>query len=588
MRASRYGNRLCQALQRCCGLMRVRLGGIVERQVAPTPPGGASPMVGPRRPRARPALLTALGAALALLACLCSAEAAGYACHPDGKKCCPPGWKCGGGMQACGPGGYKMPSWMYGCKGESWNWNRLPMDWSYAGYRAGEKEIPWHPQSVDVKALGAKGDGATDDTWAVEKAVAQAWGGSAVFFPPGKYVITRKIDIRKGIVLRGAGRDKTTLYFPKSLAEVYGNWGGWGHGTCFINFWGWNPVRDDQTRLATVTANSPKGSQKVFVDNPGRVQKGSWVRVVLQDSADALKSNLMGGLMEAGWPGSGARNVVRFSSRVKEVGPGGQITLERPLPWEVKTQWGPVLHAVKPSINEAGVEALTFEFKWTKYPGHLKENGYNALHMNQMGNSWVRDVRFVNADTAVYLWGTVFSTVQDVEIDVTSDRGSPTRDFWSGLDRSGHRGVWAEFGENNLFTRIAFKAPFFHDFTVATAEHGSVLSKSWGRDLNLDFHKGAPWGNLYTDLDLGAGTRAFKSGGGAGAGPNSASYQTFWNLRAAQPLQLPDNSFGPQLNFVGVQTRDSASARVAVRWMQDGGGFPQNLWLSMRQKRLGW
>jgi hypothetical protein len=54
-----------------------------------------------------------------------------------------------------------------------------------------------------------------------------------------------------------------------------------------------------------------------------------------------------------------------------------------------------------------------------RYPGHLKENGFNALMFNQMANSWVRDVRFLNADTAVYFWGTIFSTVQDVEIDVT-------------------------------------------------------------------------------------------------------------------------------------------------------------------------
>jgi hypothetical protein len=64
--------------------------------------------------------------------------------------------------------------------------------------------------------------------------------------------------------------------------------------------------------------------------------------------------------------------------------------------------------------------------------------------------------------------------------------------------------------------------------------------------------------------------------------------QTFWNLKASQPLKLPDSSFGPQINFVGIQTRDNAAARVAVRWMQDGASYPQNLWLSMRRKRLGW
>ena len=36
-----------------------------------------------------------------------------------------------------------------------------------------------------------------------------------------------------------------------------------------------------------------------------------------------------------------------------------------------------------------------------------------------VANSWVRDVRFLNADTAIYWWGVIFSTVQDVEIDVT-------------------------------------------------------------------------------------------------------------------------------------------------------------------------
>jgi hypothetical protein len=54
-----------------------------------------------------------------------------------------------------------------------------------------------------------------------------------------------------------------------------------------------------------------------------------------------------------------------------------------------------------------------------RYPGHLAEAGYNALHFNQLANSWVRDVRFVNADTAVYWWGVAFSSVQDVEVDTT-------------------------------------------------------------------------------------------------------------------------------------------------------------------------
>lgn len=160
-------------------------------------------------------------------------------------------------------------------------------------------------------------------------------------------------------------------------------------------------------------------------------------------------------------------------------------------------------------------------------------------------------------------------------------------------DRNGHRGVWSEFGESNLFTRIGVKAPYVHDLSVATAETGSVWSRSWGTDLNLDHHKGGPFSNLFTDLDMGAATRAFNSGGAQGAGPHSGAFTTFWNLRSAgKPLVLPDAGFGPALNFVGVAGvggRDPAASRTTTpSWVMDGGADPPNLHEAMRKRRLGW
>jgi hypothetical protein len=102
---------------------------------------------------------------------------------------------------------------------------------------------------------------------------------------------------------------------------------------------------------------------------------------------DVFRSILMGGVMDAGWPKAAAPSsqyLVRFTSRVQSVGPGSSITLERRLPWEVKQQWGPQLHAVKPRVVDAGIEAMTFEFKWSQYKGHLKEDGLNAVMFNQM------------------------------------------------------------------------------------------------------------------------------------------------------------------------------------------------------------
>jgi polygalacturonase len=58
-------------------------------------------------------------------------------------------------------------------------------DWSYAGYAAGEEEIPDSLPTVDVSTFGAVGDGETDCTAAFIQAVNTVPDGSAIFIPSG-------------------------------------------------------------------------------------------------------------------------------------------------------------------------------------------------------------------------------------------------------------------------------------------------------------------------------------------------------------------------------------------------------------------
>ena len=62
---------------------------------------------------------------------------------------------------------------------------------------------PW----FDVKAYGAKGDGSTDDTAAIQSAInAVGWNGGTVFFPPGSYYIKSSLSSNaSNLVLQGAG-----------------------------------------------------------------------------------------------------------------------------------------------------------------------------------------------------------------------------------------------------------------------------------------------------------------------------------------------------------------------------------------------
>src|SRR5205807_444585 len=112
----------------------------------------------------------------------------------------------------------------WGASGEKWNpAGRLP-DFSYAGYHAGEANIPNAPAKWDLKRdFHARGDGHTDDSTALLNAI-QSIDAGVLFIPEGTYVITRRIDISKGnFVLRGAGPHKTILLFPNSLTDLFGN-----------------------------------------------------------------------------------------------------------------------------------------------------------------------------------------------------------------------------------------------------------------------------------------------------------------------------------------------------------------------------
>ena len=85
---------------------------------------------------------------------------------------------------------------------------------------AAARKIPalaWTPRSdwVDVKALGAVGDGAADDTAAIQKALDGVRVGSSVYFPPGTYRVTATVRIRgplTGVSVVGHGRDTTLVW----------------------------------------------------------------------------------------------------------------------------------------------------------------------------------------------------------------------------------------------------------------------------------------------------------------------------------------------------------------------------------------
>ena len=452
---------------------------------------------------------------------------------------------------------------LWGEDGERWlPAGRLP-DFSYAGYRNGERAIPDYPPVINVAAYGARGDDDVDDTEAFQKALAAADAG-AVLVPPGRYIISDILRITKsGVVLRGAGVEGTTLYFPKPLETIAPNRSATTSGRPTSEYsWSGGMIRLEgslgSASVTIITAPAARGDNVIVVGKAQMLAVGQWIEVFMTDTPDntlatQLYSNDPGDVSQL--KGSTKASLVTRITKIE----GNRVELERRLRFDVRPEWKPVVRTFRPTVEDAGVEDLTFEFPVTPYAGHFTEVGFNPIAFEGVANCWARRVKFVNPDSGPMVGG-VFNTVSDAvfESQRPSDSGG----------NQGHHGIYLHGGGDHLFTRFDFRMKFIHDISVSGTA-GVVVSKGKGVDLCFDHHKRAPYEILFTDIDLGLGTRPWKCGGGAGLGKNAGARVTFWNLRAAGPLAEPPKDFAPwSLNLVGVDVGGSQVLEPAGAWRE--------------------
>ena len=473
---------------------------------------------------------------------------------------------------------------LWGERGENWTpQSRLP-DFSHAGYHRGEQPLPILPRGISVKDFGAKGDGVSDDTKAFVAAIAQVERG-AIEAPPGRYRITGLLEInRSGVVLRGAGPDKTVLVCPTPLTDIKPNWGATTTGQRTSNYsWsgGLIVVRGGfgSQVLAEISGTVSRGENTVVVASVAKLRVCQEVEVYQSDLPDnSLAVHLYSG--DAG-PVQNLKGRAKTSliCRITAI-EGNRVTLDRDLRSDLRPEWRPLLRAFEPTVTESGVEHVGFEFPVTPYKGHFTELGFNPIALSGVAHCWVRNIRIRNADSGPFVSGS-FNTVEGVVLE--SDRPPDNQKC------NGHHGI-SLGGTDNLVANFDIRARFIHDITVSGFCSGNVIAGGRGTDLSLDHHRTAPHENLFTDLDAGAGSRLWKGGGGAALGKHCGTRGTFWNIRAATPLTYPPDAFGPPtINLVGLETKQHTEVAPDGKWFEAIPPVelqPQNLYEAQLRRRL--
>ncbi|MER7399489.1 glycosyl hydrolase family 28-related protein [Streptomyces sp. NPDC000151] len=427
-----------------------------------------------------------------------------------------------------------------------------------AGSRRGPRTAGEGPVIDAVREHGAVPDGSKDSAPALNRAIEAAGrrGGGVVTLPPGTFRIDGIVRIgHDHVVLRGAGSGRTKLLATKHLTELIGPYGSryggdktawsWTGGLIWLcptarwdslvaairkrdwPFEGWTGNRRDEWRTLTAVRPARRGDRTVTVADASRLSPGALVLLRLaDDKGHTLLQHIAGD-----GPGPAAytwHDKVKLTSYVPYEWPvrivrikGRSVTLERPLPLDVRPEWDPRLTTHVPALVGAGVEGLTIEAVETPQSPHLHDKGYNALTLQCAYDCWVRDVVARHVDNGFGMTAASACTISNTRV---AGRGSH------------HPYYCREGSHDNLFEDFTIEqrtvptppGTQLHGINVEGLSSYNVWSRGRMEMGTFDSHRGMPFANVRTDIVLNNNGR---HGGDMRAGPLFGARFTHWNVR---------------------------------------------------------
>ncbi|WP_201300999.1 DUF6298 domain-containing protein [Sunxiuqinia indica] len=372
--------------------------------------------------------------------------------------------------------------------------NRVP-DFSYAGYKASESEIPF----VEPKVVVAPVEG--DATLTIQKALNYVASlplnengfRGAVLLQKGTFKVNGRLVIKaSGVVLRGSGfgDNGTTLIA-----------GGKDRQT-FIRILGKSDqFFTDTTRISN--SYVPVNAMKFVVENTEAYKVGDPVivhRLSSQKWIERLSMVEFGG-EETGWIGWKPGNRDIYWDRTITAIEGDTIFVDAPLTTALDTTWGAsgiIKYNWKGRINNIGIENLNLESAFDETNLKDENHCWSAITIENAENVWVRQLTFKHfAGSAVAVYETAKKvTVQDcVSTDPVSEIGGQRRyTFFTMGQQTLFQRLYAEYGYHdfalgfcaagpNVFVQCESHLPYEYSGTIDSWASGVLFDI-----VNVDGH----------------------------------------------------------------------------------------------------
>ncbi len=394
-------------------------------------------------------------------------------------------------------------------------------DYSYAGYHFSEKPIPdvSGRKQFNVKDYGALPNDDQFDDAGIQAAIdaAEKNKGGVVFFPPGKYLIAadtnnkQQIRVRQSfIVLKGSGSGPGGTEICQANMRLNDRQ---------IMF---KPEKLDNRKLAVVAKDADRESFWVEVADAARLKPGQ--DVILRHQSEAYTRWYFSPLpLKPVWTRlfgeKGGMNISEIHTIEKVE--GNRVKFKNPMHIPVKLLSDVPFELLNyTSLEECGVEDILFTSNWKTYPeefihhkNEIHDYAYEALGMENVKNSWVRNCAFHDWNEGVYFRAGYQVSVLDVTF----------------KGKKGHASVHARTGYGVLIKNCHFNGAQHHGAGTGYGASGTVITQcDLGTDQNFDIHSGQPYATLYDDI---AGGVFYNLGGPEPGHPHHAKQLTLWNFR---------------------------------------------------------
>ncbi|WP_131803064.1 pectate lyase family protein [Parafrankia colletiae] len=418
-------------------------------------------------------------------------------------------------------------------------------DWRRVGYRRGTREPRLPNHVVTARALGVRPGEPQDVSAALQKALDDlgARGGGVLKLDPGRYVLDNPLFIHgSSVVLAGAGKKKTTLFFNRPLRDSIRATFGWSWTGGQIYFIPkerlvsagapGQPAGGGETwlpgpQLATV-APAVRGTHVLEVDKTTDITPGAMVLLQVEDPpGNRLLREIAGDIPGAAsydWPRRAPvlnETTWTWPVVVTDVLSPRTLRIEQPLRISIHPETPARITAIGPTVHDSGVEGLTIENKLLPQTTHNQNPGSNGVCFQAVYDCWARDIHVLNADVAYGMTGAKSCTLSGF-----SAGGRSLHHFT--ISRAGsHDNLMQDF-ELEDFTVPAAAGSYLHGLSCEALSSGNVWRRGTMHTGTFDSHRAMSFENLRTDILIT--NKDAVPGGAFNAGPYFGARMVHWGV----------------------------------------------------------